>query len=1010
MLQLWRCLDFDFTRNTFFRNLSVWFVFIFFCVVEPIPAQQDRFDAWTTENGLPINFLRAVVQTRDGYLWMTTGYGIVRFDGSQFRSFLSTDTPGISSDNYTVFALHEDRHGRLWAGTRTGGVVLFEGRRFRSFTVRDGLPSNEILRVDEDDAGGIWIYTSKGLVRYRDERLTDETTRMASVSSPSFSKPDGLNGADAPHVGLWRKDAQGWWRFAYGRWARFPLPPGVKKTVALVLTYMYEDTQRRVWYALQGYKGQYFCVENEQLRVYRGIPGEAIVCYRDREGWLWLSDHHGRVARWKDGQWRAVSEFSTPFIFMALEDQSGGLWIATFNAGLFHRRHLPISCLRRPGLAEVSSTLLRDAQDHIWIGSWGLKRFGAPGPSHARHDGSFWPAVTALYQDHDGTIYVGSLHGLAKFRAGRFVEDAQLASAIQGRVFAIQRDRAGQLWIGCDDGLYGFDGRRFLRYGQSEGLDGSSISAIHEDRAGLLWVGTYTGLFVRRGGQFAPFHDSAGKTIGQIVSLFEDSSGVLWVGTYGQGLCRIADCRCIRYTTEQGLATNMVYNLVEDDRGFLWFGSASGLVRTSKTSLNAYAAGTAHGIFSMLLGKTDGLVDLDVSSLGQPGAVKAADGKLWFATTSPFLAIVDPAALPADNSRPPIRIEDCQVDGRVRPCEPGLTIKSHDSEIQIRYSALGFYRPKQYRFKYKLEGLDREWTYAGTRRVAYFSRPPGGTFLFRVAVANGDGLWNPEQRTLQLTVQTPFYESWPFRTAVVFLVVVTIAGAWRHRMRNLQRAQAAQQAFSRQVIASQESERKRIATELHDSLGQRLIVIKNLALLSLQAIKEAGALHERITEISSQASDGNREVREIAYNLRPYQLDRLGLTKAIQSLATGIQDSSKITITMHLDNVDNVLPKNLEINFYRIVQEALNNMAKHSQASEATLLIERTADRVLLMIRDNGKGGIPHPPDRNISSGGFGLAGMIERGASLGGNTVIQSVPEQGTLVTLEIPLPSTKT
>jgi signal transduction histidine kinase len=450
----------------------------------------------------------------------------------------------------------------------------------------------------------------------------------------------------------------------------------------------------------------------------------------------------------------------------------------------------------------------------------------------------------------------------------------------------------------------------------------------------------------------------------------------------------------------------MVYNLVEDDLGSLWFGSASGVVRASKTALNEYAAGKSKYIFSTLFGKADGLMDLDVSSLGQPGALKAADGKLWFATTSPYLAIVDPA-MAEDKSHPSVHIEDCEIDGRPRFCGSELKITPRDTEIQIRYSALGFYRPEQYRFKYKLDGLDSDWTYAGSRRTAYFSRPPSGSFLFRVAVANGDGVWSPEQGTLRFTIQPPFYATLAFRTALLGLIVLITAAAWSYRMREMRRAQAAQQAFARQLIASQEGERQRIAAELHDSLGQRLSLIKNLALVSLREMREADPLHGHIEEISSQASGANREVREIAYNLRPYQLDRIGLTKAIQSLAESIREACGIATLVHVDDIDDAFRKDLEINFYRIVQEALNNVVKHSQASEVTMVIERTKDFVNLTVRDNGRGGVPNIMDGNSSCRGFGVTGMIERGYLLGGKTVIHSVQGQGTTVTVEIALNS---
>jgi signal transduction histidine kinase len=281
--------------------------------------------------------------------------------------------------------------------------------------------------------------------------------------------------------------------------------------------------------------------------------------------------------------------------------------------------------------------------------------------------------------------------------------------------------------------------------------------------------------------------------------------------------------------------------------------------------------------------------------------------------------------------------------------------------------------------------------------------------LLRVAVANADGIWNPEEGTLKVTVEAPWYASPAFRTAVLGLIVVIAAAGWDYRTRKLRRAHAVQQAFARQLIALQEAERQRIAAELHDGLGQRLSLIKNLAMLSLRDTEQNGTLQSHIEEISSQASGANREVKEIAYNLRPYQLDRLGLTKAIESLAESIRDGCGIATVVHIDNIDDAFRKDQEINFYRIVQEALNNVVKHSQASEVTMVIERTPDFVNLAVRDNGKGGAPNIMDGRISTDTFGVMGMIERGHLLGGKTVIQSIQGQGTIVKLEIALNSTR-
>jgi signal transduction histidine kinase len=253
-------------------------------------------------------------------------------------------------------------------------------------------------------------------------------------------------------------------------------------------------------------------------------------------------------------------------------------------------------------------------------------------------------------------------------------------------------------------------------------------------------------------------------------------------------------------------------------------------------------------------------------------------------------------------------------------------------------------------------------------------------------------------------VLPPFYQTWWFVTLASLALAGLMALIWRQRVSQLQRAHAAQQAFSRQLIASQESERKRIAAELHDSLGQRLVIIKNLALILLNGPAADGA-REQIDEISTEASQAIGEVKEISYNLRPHQLDRLGLTKAVQALVKSAASASPVAFTSEIDDIDGVFPQEDEINFYRVAQESVNNVIKHSTATEARVTVRRNGGRIALTVRDNGKGFVPEMIQPDPLAGGFGLVGISERATLLGGHATIQSAPGKGTTIDISIDL-----
>jgi len=333
-----------------------------------------------------------------------------------------------------------------------------------------------------------------------------------------------------------------------------------------------------------------------------------------------------------------------------------------------------------------------------------------------------------------------------------------------------------------------------------------------------------------------------------------------------------------------------------------------------------------------------------------------------------------------------------------------------ESTFEIQYTAFSFLNPERIRFRYKLDGLDRDWIDAGSRRTAYYSHVPGGKYTFRVIAANADGVWNTVDSSLAITVLPPFYDTWWFRVLSFAGAIFPVYFVVRYRVSQLKRANALQHAFSRELIASQESERKRIAAELHDSIGQRLVVIKNLALFFLRAQDDTAIKNEKvhlIKEISDEAGLAADESREISYNLRPFQLDRLGLSKAIEGIIRTVSSASTTRFSSELDNIDDVFPEDLRINFYRIVQESLNNIVKHAQATEATISVKRTVDRVTLTIRDNGTGFTPESArseaNPELGRSGFGRTGMAERARLLGGELSVQTAPDRGTVVSLQI-------
>jgi signal transduction histidine kinase len=321
--------------------------------------------------------------------------------------------------------------------------------------------------------------------------------------------------------------------------------------------------------------------------------------------------------------------------------------------------------------------------------------------------------------------------------------------------------------------------------------------------------------------------------------------------------------------------------------------------------------------------------------------------------------------------------------------------------VEIAYTGLNVLDADRIRFRYKLDGLDRGWIDVGTRRAAYYSHLPAGDYTFRVTAANGDGVWSSDVQTLRIVVTPPFYQ----RMWFVLLILTGVAvseGVWQQRrLARVRTAAAAQQEFSRRLLASQEQERQRIAGELHDSLGQQLMVIRNRAMLGEQSAEDPKQSRNQFDEITASAKQAIDEVRAIAHNLRPVNLDRLGLTASIEELVEKLASTTGIQMSADIEPCDGRLSKEAEISCYRIIQESTSNIVKHAEATKAYVELWHEDGMLQITVRDNGRG-MDEATARPAR--GLGLTSITERVRILGGTLAIESAPGQGTTLHIRIP------
>ena len=534
-----------------------------------------------------------------------------------------------------------------------------------------------------------------------------------------------------------------------------------------------------------------------------------------------------------------------------------------------------------------------------------------------------------------------------------------------------------------------------------------------------MWIGTNGGglnLFVEsEEGKFLRWISDTNEpnriSSNSINAILESSKNslnnktVLWLGTM-QGLNKIvinnsADLNnsdllkldVNSYTVEDGLADNAVNSILEDESGNIWLGTGSGITHfdVGKEKFTNFT-------------KADGIKGGHFNTFS---ACKESNGVLLFGSTGGLNYFV-PEEISLSDYISPVVLTDFQIFNKSVSSRNDLSYISsitRTTEIPISYdenvfsfefAALDYNSSQSIQYAYMMEGFDKDWIYSGSRRLATYTNLDPGEYTFKVKATNADGVWSNKAKSVSIIIEPPFWMTWWFRSILIFAFLSLGPIIYYRRVSQLKKEKQIQIEFSGQLIQSQEDERKRIASELHDSLGQDLLVIKNLALLNKNK-------DDQFEEISKTASVALDEVRRISYNLHPYQLDRLGLSRAINSMFGNIEGASKIKFDLQVDNIDNLLSKDKENNIFRIVQECVNNILKHSGASVATVTVQHIENQIRIEIADDGKGF--DFESAKEQSKGLGLKNLINRVSLLNGEIEYSSTSEFATFIKIQIPV-----
>ena len=744
---------------------------------------QYTLDLWSTDAGLPHASVTAITQTPDGYLWLGTEEGLARFDGVHFTVFDTQNTPALKSKR--ISALLVDARKNLWIGTEGGGLTELSHGKFLNYTNRNGLSSDAILSLYEDASGDLWVGTDgAGLDRFHQGTFTRQTGPL--LNAAVFSIRGASDGS------LWLGTLGGLVRLNKGEITIYTTKNGLAGDY---VKSVYVGRDGDVWAGTNG-SGLSHLV-NGQFANYttrEGLPSNSIwSIYQDDAGTIWVGTIDGGLSRFRNGVFDTYSEndglpINRVLTFFA--DREGDFWIGTGGAGLLRLKSGSfVAITKREGLSQdVVLPVYEDKEGAIWAGTdgEGLNRLKDGRITiYNTRNGLLDNLVFALGGDREGSLWIATRRGLNRLKNGKFTVFTTSSGLPSNIVLCLYEDRRGVLWAGSRGGLSRFEGNRFKSYTMADGLSNDYVTSIYEDFSGTLWVGTGGGglnKFVS--GRFTTYTHKNGLSSDSIRSLNGDADGTLWIGTGGGGLERFKNGHFTAYTTRDGLFNDEPFQILSDRYGYLWMSSNKGIFRVAKSQLDEFAQGRISSIRSNVYGQSDGLKSKECNGGFQPAGWASDDGRLLFPTMK-GVAIVDPGKLKSNHVAPPVAIERVSVNGDEFDPQLRFRAKPGKGQLEFEFTALSLVSPEKIRFRYKLEGFDKEWVEAGTRRAAYYTNISPGEYRFTVIACNNDGVWNYNGASVPFKLSPHFYQTPIFIALCVALLAALSLGVYRLRINHL---------------------------------------------------------------------------------------------------------------------------------------------------------------------------------------------------------------------------------
>jgi ligand-binding sensor domain-containing protein/signal transduction histidine kinase len=949
---------------------------IAFAMVAPHVGTQYARRVWRVPDGLPEETVQALAQTRDGYLWVGTTGGLARFDGSHFHLFTRDTT--VPLGNNSIFCILKARDGSLWLGTEGSGLVHMGLQGYRVYASADGLSDQFVRALMQDHAGRIWVGTDNGLFRIEDGILRRvNTAPLAPALAVHSIMEDRENRVwvGGSQLLVFQKGGM--------RLVHLPGQDSVNRIKSLLQT-----GDGTVW---AGTVGGIDRMTGGRFVQVPQISGTVRCLYQTLDGTLWIGTIGHGLWRYADGAFNRFDQgglLPSKTVLSVFEDDARQIWVGT-QEGLVRLSKTPVSLFPLPGGSDPDYTTISASADgaiwvvstHVFIIRDGVVR-SYSFPQLAR------TPVRSVFRARDGSLWIGTdgdgVYHLSGKAVRHYAAPAMLSNNFV-RVFLEARD--GTIWVGMDDGLSHISQGSVRNYGVRDGLAYFSTRALLQDRNGDLWIGTEKGVSHMHDGIF--IQDAVTKALEQekVWSILQDTTGALWFGTRNHGLFHYAQGRMVQYTTAQGLSSNSIYQLIEH-RGSLWISSPNTIssFRLSQVGDPVVAQQLAVQTYQMPY-------NAEGASLyggRQPSGCLGADGSIWFPSSKGALRLKPD---PEIHFAPPRKILlSATVDGRPLPVQQHpLLLSASASRLEVGFTPLMLRTQQGLRFRYKLKGFDRDWTYTSTDRTVSYTNLAAGKYQFIVQAFEINDPAAVSEAILPLVKRPYFYETWWFAAAGLMMFSFLVWALYQSRVRSL-----------RLRFKAVLEERGRIAREMHDTVIQGCTSISALleGISSLQN-ENISLQHDLIEHARTQVRSTIHEARQAVWNLRHKDDFVPDIGRSIAAIAQNTARELGVPVHCKEDGRVFAIPGPPARELLMVVREAIYNAAIHGAPRQIEVSMAFTTASIAVAVSDDGVGFLPASlePD-NLH---YGVAGMRERIEQMGGQLDITSRPQQGTVVSFTV-------